>query len=59
MPMTPKALVPLAHVRNVRRAVEFYRKLGFEEGNIHTPEGQAERVRPSRSGPGSSQAVRN
>jgi catechol 2,3-dioxygenase-like lactoylglutathione lyase family enzyme len=42
--MTPKALVPLAHVRNVRRSVDFYRKLGFEEGNTHTPEGRAEPV---------------
>ena len=44
MPMTPKALVPMAHVRSVRRAVDFYRKLGFEEGNTHTPEGQTEPV---------------
>ena len=42
--MTPKALVPMAHVRNVRRALEFYRKLGFEEGNTHTPEGGSEPV---------------
>jgi catechol 2,3-dioxygenase-like lactoylglutathione lyase family enzyme len=42
--MTPKSLVPMAHVRNVRGAVEFYRKLGFELGNTHTPEGQPEPV---------------
>jgi hypothetical protein len=42
--MQPKSLVPMAQVRSVTRSVEFYRKLGFEEGNTHTPEGRAEPV---------------
>jgi uncharacterized glyoxalase superfamily protein PhnB len=42
--MTPKSLVPLAYVRNVRRAIEFYRKLGFEVGNTHPLEGGSEPV---------------
>jgi hypothetical protein len=42
--MTLKSLVPLAHVQSVRRSVEFYRKLGFVEGNTHTPEGGTEPV---------------
>jgi catechol 2,3-dioxygenase-like lactoylglutathione lyase family enzyme len=32
----------MAYVHSVRRAVAFYRKLGFEEGNTHTPEGRTE-----------------
>jgi catechol 2,3-dioxygenase-like lactoylglutathione lyase family enzyme len=43
--MTPLAsLVPMIHVRSVERSIEFYRKLGFEEKNRHTPEGGAEPV---------------
>jgi len=42
--MTLKSLVPMAHVRSVRRSVEFYRKLGFVEGNTHSPEGGSEPV---------------
>jgi catechol 2,3-dioxygenase-like lactoylglutathione lyase family enzyme len=42
--MELRSLVPLAHVRSVRRSIEFYRKLGFVEGNTHTPEGGAEPV---------------
>lgn len=38
------SLVPMAHVRSVERSIAFYRLLGFEEGNRHTPEGQAEPV---------------
>jgi catechol 2,3-dioxygenase-like lactoylglutathione lyase family enzyme len=34
----------MAHVRSVRRSIEFYRKLGFVEGNTHTPEGGVEPV---------------
>ena len=42
--MTLKALVPMAHVRSVPRSIDFYRKLGFVEGNTHTPEGGREPV---------------
>ena len=42
--MNPRALVPLAHVESVRRASEFYQKLGFAVENTHTPEGGAEPV---------------
>ncbi len=42
--MKLKSLVPLVHVRNVRRSVEFYQKLGFVEENTHTPEGGVEPV---------------
>jgi catechol 2,3-dioxygenase-like lactoylglutathione lyase family enzyme len=38
------SLVPMMHVRNVRRSVEFYEKLGFRVGNTHTPEGGVEPV---------------
>jgi uncharacterized glyoxalase superfamily protein PhnB len=34
----------MAHVRSVRHSVEFYRKLGFVEGNTHTPESGNEPV---------------
>jgi predicted enzyme related to lactoylglutathione lyase len=44
VPITLKSLVPLAHVRDVRRALAFNRKLGFEEGDTHTPEGGSEPV---------------
>jgi uncharacterized glyoxalase superfamily protein PhnB len=39
-----KSLVPLAHVRSVRRSVAFYEKLGFEQANTHTPAGRTEPV---------------
>jgi hypothetical protein len=42
--MKLSSLVPLAHVRSVVRSMEFYRKLGFEAGNTHTPEGDKEPV---------------
>ncbi len=42
--MTLSSLVPMAHVRSVRRSIEFYKKLGFVEGNTHTPEGGVEPV---------------
>lgn len=42
--MKLSSLVPMAYVRSVRRSIEFYRKLGFEEGNTHTPEGGVEPV---------------
>ncbi len=42
--MRVNALVPMAHVGSVRRSIEFYRKLGFEIGNTHTPEGGADPV---------------
>ncbi len=38
------SLVPMIHVRSVKRSVEFYQKLGFVEGNTHTPEGGVEPV---------------
>ena len=38
------SLVPMLYVRSVKRSVEFYRKLGFVEGNTHTPEGGEEPV---------------
>jgi len=34
----------MAHVRSVKRSVEFYQKLGFLEGKTHTPEGGVEPV---------------
>jgi hypothetical protein len=42
--MKLNSLVPLVHVRSVVRSMEFYRKLGFEEGRTHTPEGDTEPV---------------
>ncbi len=42
--MTLKALVPMARVRDVTRSIAFYRKLGFEVGNTHAPEGATEPV---------------
>ncbi len=39
---TAKALVPMAHVASVPRSIVFYRLLGFEVGNTHTPDGDAE-----------------
>jgi hypothetical protein len=43
-PMELKSLVPMAFVHSVTRSIEFYRQLGFEEGNRHTPDGQGEPV---------------
>ena len=34
----------MAFVKNVPRAIGFYRKLGFETGNTHAPEGATEPV---------------
>jgi hypothetical protein len=34
----------MAFVKSVTRSIEFYKKLGFVEGNTHTPEGGAEPV---------------
>lgn len=42
--MRVASLVPMAYVQSVRRTIEFYRKLGFEERNTHTPEGSVEPV---------------
>jgi Glyoxalase/Bleomycin resistance protein/Dioxygenase superfamily len=42
--MAPTSLVPLAHVQSVNGSIEFYKKLGFTEGNTHTPEGGSEPV---------------
>jgi catechol 2,3-dioxygenase-like lactoylglutathione lyase family enzyme len=42
--MSVKSLVPMTFVRSVPRSIEFYRRLGFEVGNTHTPEGGAEPV---------------
>ena len=38
------SLVPMAHVRSIRRSVEFYERLGFVEGDSHTPDGGREPV---------------
>jgi hypothetical protein len=38
------SLVPLVQVQSVKRSMDFYRKLGFVEGNTHTPEGGTEPV---------------
>jgi catechol 2,3-dioxygenase-like lactoylglutathione lyase family enzyme len=35
-------LVPMVFVKSVPRSVQFYKKLGFAEGNTHTPEGATE-----------------
>lgn len=42
--MTLQSLVPLAHVRSVPRSIEFYKKLGFLEHDIHTPVSESEPV---------------
>ena len=45
MPMQPlRSLVPMASVRSVTRSIAFYRKVGFEVRNTHTPEGETEPV---------------
>ena len=36
------SLVPMVHVKNVPRSIEFYRKLSFTVGNIFVPAGQSE-----------------
>lgn len=41
MPSTLKSLVPMAHVADVGRSIEFYSRLGFEVGNSFTPDDQA------------------
>ena len=38
------ALVPMASVGDVTRSIAFYRRLGFEVGNTHAPEGVTEPV---------------
>jgi catechol 2,3-dioxygenase-like lactoylglutathione lyase family enzyme len=38
MPSNLKSLVPLAYVADVERSVAFYTTLGFEVGNLHTPD---------------------
>ena len=40
--MSLSSLVPMAFVGSVPRSILFYRKLGFIEGNTHTPEGAAQ-----------------
>jgi len=42
--MPLKSLVPMVHVRSVTRSIEFYRRLGFDVGNTHAPEGVTEPV---------------
>jgi catechol 2,3-dioxygenase-like lactoylglutathione lyase family enzyme len=42
--MKLNSLVPMAFVASVRRSIEFYGKLGFEERNTHTSEGGVEPV---------------
>jgi catechol 2,3-dioxygenase-like lactoylglutathione lyase family enzyme len=37
-----RSLLPMAHVRDVVRSIEFYRKLGFEVGKTFVPDGQTE-----------------
>jgi catechol 2,3-dioxygenase-like lactoylglutathione lyase family enzyme len=39
--MKHKGLVPYAHVANVNRSIEFYRKLGFEIANSHPSDSPA------------------
>jgi Glyoxalase/Bleomycin resistance protein/Dioxygenase superfamily len=40
--MSLSSLVPMAFVKSVPRSIQFYKKLGFVEGNTHTPEGAAD-----------------
>jgi uncharacterized glyoxalase superfamily protein PhnB len=40
--MSLSSLVPMAFVKSVPRSIQFYQKLGFVEGNTHTPEGASE-----------------
>jgi catechol 2,3-dioxygenase-like lactoylglutathione lyase family enzyme len=42
MPLS--ALVPMAHVADVTRSIAFYRRLGFEVGSTHAPEGSTQPV---------------
>jgi len=37
-----RSLVPMAHVSDVKRSIEFYEKLGFRAANTFTPDGQSE-----------------
>ena len=37
-----RSLIPMAHVRNVKRSIEFYEKLGFRVANTFTPNGESE-----------------
>ena len=39
-----RTLVPLAHVRDVRRSTAFYQLLGFDVANTHTPDGGSDPV---------------
>lgn len=36
-----RSLVPMAHVSDVTRSIEFYQRLGFEVGNTFVPPGAA------------------
>jgi catechol 2,3-dioxygenase-like lactoylglutathione lyase family enzyme len=42
--MKIRSLVPMASVASVPRSIAFYKKLGFEIGNTHAPEGESEPV---------------
>ena len=42
--MSISSLVPMAFVASVTRSIEFYKKLGFVEGNTHMPEGGVEPI---------------
>lgn len=57
MTAAAKALVPMASVRSVARSIEFYRKLGFEVGNTHAPEGATEPVWAWLRTPGGAQLM--
>ena len=39
-----RGLVPLLSVKSVPASIAFYQRLGFELGNTHTPEGDADPV---------------
>lgn len=40
MTITPRLFVPYAHVGDVTRSIDFYRRLGFTVGNTFVPEGE-------------------
>ena len=42
MPLSPRSLVPMAHVASVPASIAFYETLGFSVHNTFTPEGRAE-----------------
>lgn len=42
--MTVEALVPMVHVSDLSRSLQFYEQLGFAVGNTHTPDGADEPV---------------